>query len=177
MEKLMKKKSGFTVAELLIVVAIIGILVAISIPIFTFQRKKAIIAANKANIRSAKAAAVAAMYDDESTLDKASSSEEANVTYFIYDVKKGIIEQSIPTTTWNPKCTYKGKTMGINDMGRQLKDDAKTYHICDKVIVFVGNKIDSGYLLQTAPYYKENDEVGFERNNPFGPGTGLGFAS
>ncbi len=76
-KSLNKQKSGFTVAELLVGVAIIGILVAISIPIFTFQRQKAIIAVNKANIRSAK---VAAMYDNESTLDKASSAVEANVT-------------------------------------------------------------------------------------------------
>ena len=37
----MKKKKGFTLAELLIVVAIIAVLVAISIPIFTSQLKKA----------------------------------------------------------------------------------------------------------------------------------------
>lgn len=176
-KSLNKQKSGFTVAELLVVVAIIGVLVAISIPIFTFQRQKAIIAVNKANIRSAKAAAAAAMYDNESTLDKASSAVEANVTYFIYDVKKGIIEQSIPTETWNPTCTYNGEKMGINEMGRRLMREAEAYHICDKVIVFVGNKIDSGYLLQTAPYYTEDDKVGFERNNPFGPGAGKGYAS
>ncbi len=96
---------------------------------------------------------------------------------FIYDVKKGIIEQSIPTETWNPTCTYNGEKMGINEIGRRLMREAEAYHICDKVIAFVGNKIDSGYLLQKAPYYTEDDKVGFERNNPFGPGTGHGYAS
>ena len=55
----MRKKKGFTLAELLIVVAIIGVLVAISIPIFTSQMKKAREATNWANIRAAYAAAVA----------------------------------------------------------------------------------------------------------------------
>ena len=52
-------KKGFTLAELLIVVAIIGVLVAISIPIFTNNLKKARLATNQANARAAYAAAMA----------------------------------------------------------------------------------------------------------------------
>ncbi len=48
----MKKKAGFTLSELLIVVAIIGVLVAISIPIFTQQIHKAEVATDWANVRS-----------------------------------------------------------------------------------------------------------------------------
>ena len=58
-----KNKKGFTLAELLIVVAIIGVLVAISIPIFTTQLKKARLATNKANARSALSAAMAEFID------------------------------------------------------------------------------------------------------------------
>ena len=47
-----KQNKGFTLAELLIVVAIIGVLVAISIPIFTSQLEKAREATDAANIRS-----------------------------------------------------------------------------------------------------------------------------
>jgi prepilin-type N-terminal cleavage/methylation domain-containing protein len=54
-----KNNKGFTLAELLIVVAIIGVLVAISIPIFNNQLKKARMATNQANARAAYAAAVA----------------------------------------------------------------------------------------------------------------------
>ena len=52
---MMKKvnKKGFTLAELLIVVAIIAVLVAISIPIFTSQLEKSREAVDLANIRSA----------------------------------------------------------------------------------------------------------------------------
>ena len=51
------KKQGFTLAELLIVVAIIAILVAVAIPVFTAQLEKARYATSLANIRSALAEA------------------------------------------------------------------------------------------------------------------------
>ena len=57
-----KDKKGFTLAELLIVVAIIAVLVAIAVPIFTGQLEKAREATDAANIRTAYAVAtVAAM--------------------------------------------------------------------------------------------------------------------
>lgn len=50
----MKKtnKKGFTLAELLVVVAIIAVLVAIAIPIFTSQLEKSREATDEANIRA-----------------------------------------------------------------------------------------------------------------------------
>ena len=65
----MKKnnKKGFTLAELLIVVAIIAVLVAISIPIFNAQLKKAKLATNQANARAAYASAIAARLESGST--------------------------------------------------------------------------------------------------------------
>ena len=55
-----KNNKGFTLAELLIVVAIIAVLVAISIPVFTSQLEKAREATDAANIRSAYAEIMAA---------------------------------------------------------------------------------------------------------------------
>lgn len=63
MLKKMNKK-GFTLAELLIVVAIIAVLVAISIPIFSAQLEKAKEATDMANIRSAYAEVVTAYLGD-----------------------------------------------------------------------------------------------------------------
>lgn len=82
-KKVRENKKGFTLAELLVVVAIVGILVAISIPVFTAQLTKARIATNQANMRAAKAAAVAQYMTDE--IDK--NSDAAMI--YDYDLKTG----------------------------------------------------------------------------------------
>lgn len=81
MKKIRTNKKGFTLAELLIVVAIIGVLVAISIPIFTGQLRKAKVATDQANARAGKAAAVAEALDSQS---------EGTLTYY-YDATKGVV--------------------------------------------------------------------------------------
>ena len=53
-----KNNKGFTLAELLIVVAIIAVLVAIAIPVFTTQLEKSREATDVANVRSAYAGLV-----------------------------------------------------------------------------------------------------------------------
>ena len=62
----MKKNNnkGFTLAELLIVVAIIAVLTAIAIPVFTSQLEKSKEATDLANIRSAYAEVVATSLSD-----------------------------------------------------------------------------------------------------------------
>ena len=62
MEK--NNRKGFTLAELLIVVAIIGVLVAIAIPVFTAQLEKAREATDLANVRSAYAEMMASYLTD-----------------------------------------------------------------------------------------------------------------
>lgn len=62
-----KNKKGFTLAELLIVVAIIGVLVAVSIPIFTAQLEKSREATDLANVRSAYAELMADYLDWDGT--------------------------------------------------------------------------------------------------------------
>ena len=71
MKKLNKK--GFTLAELLIVVAIIAVLVAISIPVFSAQLEKSREATDAANIRAAYAEVLTASLTDDKT--------STNVTY------------------------------------------------------------------------------------------------
>ncbi len=54
-----KNNKGFTLAELLIVVAIIAVLVAIAIPVFTSQLEKSREATDLSNVRSAYAEVMA----------------------------------------------------------------------------------------------------------------------
>ena len=61
-----KNNKGFTLAELLIVVAIIAVLVAIAIPVFTSQLEKSREATDMANVRSAYAALVTGYLDNNS---------------------------------------------------------------------------------------------------------------
>ena len=56
-------KKGFTLAELLIVVAIIAVLVAIAIPVFTTQLEKSREATDAANVRAAYATLVTQYLD------------------------------------------------------------------------------------------------------------------
>ena len=61
-----KNNKGFTLAELLIVVAIIAVLVAIAIPVFTSQLEKSREATDVANVRSAYAEVVTHYLDKAS---------------------------------------------------------------------------------------------------------------
>lgn len=104
-KRITKNKKGFTLAELLIVVAIIGVLVAISIPIFTSQLRKARLATNQANARAAYAAAVADALDantDTSTTksDDGKTTTSTNLTY-TYTVSTAKVEKKGTAATGN----------------------------------------------------------------------------
>ena len=87
----MKKNNnkGFTLAELLIVVAIIAVLVAIAIPVFTSQLEKSREATDIANVRSAYAEVVTAHLTGEST---ATMTVEAKQTVAGWQGPQGTIE-------------------------------------------------------------------------------------
>lgn len=83
LSKKLKKSGGFTLIEMLIVVAIIAILVAVSIPMVNSNLTKAKEATDEANLRAGKAAAIADYLMNDTYLGTAK-------TYY-YDASDGTV--------------------------------------------------------------------------------------
>lgn len=102
-KKAKENKKGFTLAELLIVVAIIAVLVAISIPIFSSQLEKARESTDLANIRAAYAEiSAAALTEDAAPTNTTTTTfvREGNENAYVYTatVKLGQKEAGWKTT-------------------------------------------------------------------------------
>ena len=83
-------RRGFTLAELLIVVAIIAVLVAVSVPMFNSHLEKSRQATDLANMRAAYAAAEYAYLLDEQPLSG------------YYDAASGQLTDSVPAGYGHP---------------------------------------------------------------------------
>lgn len=120
LKKFRENKKGFTLAELLVVVAIVAILVAISVPIFTTQLGKARRATNQANMRAAKVAAISQYLTD---------GHDGEKTY-VYSIEAGTV--TVATDSFK-KDDYKIKTI----------DEAATDKVYDSIAVAVEVKAAS----------------------------------
>lgn len=85
-----RNHQGFTLAEMLVVVAIIAILVAIPIPIFTGKMEKAREAADISNMRAAKSAAIMEYLDGNISLDGKGSAGP-----YYYNASEGILVEDV----------------------------------------------------------------------------------
>lgn len=147
----MNRKKGFTLAELLIVVTIIGVLVAVSVPIFTAQRSKTVDAVNKANIRAAKSMALAAFYDDKTGYVE--STYGTKMAYFKYT------DGSLVPITGKP-------SHEVNNMAKTVCAQAAQHKQCDCIYVYVS--LNDAKPIQTAPYLDQNEKIQGDNSKQFG---------
>ncbi|MDU5921711.1 MAG: prepilin-type N-terminal cleavage/methylation domain-containing protein, partial [Finegoldia magna] len=79
---LKNKKKGFTLLELLVVLAILAILIAIAVPVYKNQKEKAAITAHNANVRVLETAVESYRQDNDGKLpDKLDINELVNGKY------------------------------------------------------------------------------------------------
>ncbi|MEG1684076.1 MAG: prepilin-type N-terminal cleavage/methylation domain-containing protein [Oscillospiraceae bacterium] len=112
--KKLRSKKGFTLMEMLIVVAIIAVLIAIAIPTFGNSLKKANLAADNANFRTAQAVAAVAVMDDA---DGTVTAGKFNATEGIFDAVVGNAYEAKETDANTATKHVKGATINMNEAG------------------------------------------------------------
>ncbi len=100
----LKSRKGFTLAELLIVAAIIAVLVAVAIPVFNAALDKAKLAVDAATERQALAAASIEYIANKEWLDELLEKDGAKPgegLYFYYDASSGELVDAIENEDYN----------------------------------------------------------------------------
>lgn len=111
MTKKMKKESGFTLVEMLIVVAIIAILIAVSIPLVNGALEKAREATDAANERSFKAVLVTGYLLENAGMTEATAEKVVADTPYAYDAVNGVVVKSGDITKYGKSGNAKDKLL------------------------------------------------------------------
>ncbi|MGN8761435.1 type II secretion system protein [Oribacterium sp. HCP3S3_B9] len=167
MKRAEKEKRGFTLAELLVVVAIIGVLVAISIPIFTTQLEKARRSVDLYNARAVESVLVNAINDGSVQLPSGVKGDTSGIWVTIRREDKGwpsaygsqtgnvfygaskntVINGVIKTTAWNASDTELPKIVkaaGLDDLKiNSRRSDSGKPDGWDWIVIEAGYRYDN----------------------------------
>jgi len=123
-----RARKGFTLIEMLVVIAIIAVLVSVVIPIVSSASERAKAAANASNLRAIEA---------EATADYLLQSPENDVGYIIYNPE----DMSFTKTAECPKCKKCG----------EVDDDADLFVYVDKD----NNKVSATFGGKSVSYFAD----------------------
>ncbi len=166
--------SGFTIAELLVVVAIVGVLVAISIPVFTGQMEKAREATDAANIRSAYAVVMSkVIVGEDGGIEKVPLKQKLDHWQSVFDFPAETVGE--PTANGFANVYFKNNenhsvieftssTGNISYHNQGLYDD--TFYISDaNVTTDTWNGVDKSkvkkIVFQSGSSFKDGSSAGF----------------
>ena len=120
LQSLKKKKKGFTLLELLVVLAILAILIAIAIPVYKNQKEKAAITAHNANVRVL-----------ETAVESYSQDHDGELPGDLQDLVKGEYIKSVPKVPASEE--LKGKSYSITN-GKIEPGEIQAKHQKNKTI-------------------------------------------
>ena len=123
--KKLKNSKGFTLMEMLIVVAIIAVLIAIAIPTFTNQLEKAREATDLANLRGAYAQVMAAALtnsDADTTIGLTRTGDDGAATWTIH------VDATQTVANWQTK-DVNVAGIAMNDANCTTKKDNKGWDV------------------------------------------------
>lgn len=143
-KQIQKTNGGFTLAELLVAVAIIAILVAVSIPIFTGKLEETKRNTDLANERAAKAVAAEYILNENFDPEIWNDHKDSDETFSsYYDAEEGILKKD-----WSKIKPYK---KSVSDDEGEIPG----YDYSRQIIRVIVNNVD-GLILEWVPYEGKN---------------------